>query len=125
MTAILLQAPIKEGLIISVVGYVIVFIALFILYMAYYYFPILMKMHIKLKLRGQGKKISDKEMEEDISGDVNAAISVALYLHFNQYHDEENTVMTIKRISKMYSPWSSKIWGVSNNFNTGARNVLK
>ncbi len=123
MTALLLEVQIREGLIIAGVGYVIVFTALAILWAAYYYFPILIKIQIKSKLRSEGKKVSDKEMEEDISGDVNAAISAALYLYLNQFHDEENTVLTIKRVSKTYSPWSSKIWSVSNSFNSGSRNV--
>ena len=53
----------------------------------------------------------------ELSGEVNAAISMALYLHFNQYHDEESKEMTIKRESRLYSPWSSKIYQVRNQFN--------
>ena len=48
--------------------------------------------------------------EEEISGEVNAAIALALYLYQSELHNQENTVLTIKKVSKNYSPWSSKIY---------------
>jgi len=47
---------------------------------------------------------------DDISGEVGAAIAMALHLYQTEIHDEENMVLTIKRISRAYSPWSSKIY---------------
>ncbi|MFY9153940.1 MAG: OadG family transporter subunit [Prolixibacteraceae bacterium] len=47
--------------------------------------------------------------EEAMSGEVNAAIAMALYLYQNELHDHEDTILTIKKVSKTYSPWSSKI----------------
>jgi hypothetical protein len=35
-------------------------------------------------------------------------------LYLNEMHDEENHVITIKRASKTYSPWNSKIYGLNN-----------
>jgi Na+-transporting methylmalonyl-CoA/oxaloacetate decarboxylase gamma subunit len=46
----------------------------------------------------------------EISGEVNAAIAMALYLYQTDLHDHENTVLTIQKVSKTYSPWSSKIY---------------
>ena len=46
--------------------------------------------------------------------DKKAAIAMALYLYFNEMHDEESNVITIQRISKTYSPWSSKIYNMRN-----------
>lgn len=48
--------------------------------------------------------------EEGMSGEVNAAIAMALYLYQNELHDYENTVLTIQKVSRNYSPWSSKIY---------------
>ncbi len=48
----------------------------------------------------------------DISGEVMAAISMALYEMTNDAHDVENTVLTIERTRRTYSPWSSKIYGL-------------
>jgi Na+-transporting methylmalonyl-CoA/oxaloacetate decarboxylase gamma subunit len=50
--------------------------------------------------------VSSKEM----SGEVNAAIALALHLYHNELHDNENTVLTIQKVSRNYSPWSSKIY---------------
>lgn len=99
---------------VTVVGYVIVFLALAFMYYVYTLMPKVLNMNLRQKLRRQGKhKEADKE-SLDIPGEVNAAISMALHLYFNEMHDEESNVMTIKRVSKRYSPWSSKIYGLNN-----------
>lgn len=48
------------------------------------------------------------------TGEVNAAIALALHLYRNQLHDHENTILTIRKVARTYSPWSSKIYGVMN-----------
>jgi Na+-transporting methylmalonyl-CoA/oxaloacetate decarboxylase gamma subunit len=55
-------------------------------------------------------KVAAKHSEEEMSGEVNAAIAMALYLYQNELHDFENTVLTINKVSRNYSPWSSKIY---------------
>jgi glutaconyl-CoA/methylmalonyl-CoA decarboxylase subunit delta len=52
--------------------------------------------------------------EPNITGDENAAICTALYLYFTELHDEEKYVNTVKKVSRTYSPWSSKIYGIFN-----------
>jgi len=51
-----------------------------------------------------------EEKRVEISGEINAAIATALYLYQTEMHDFENTVLTIKKVSRTYSPWSSKIY---------------
>lgn len=51
----------------------------------------------------------------EISGEVNAAIAMALYLYQNETHDFENTVLTVRKVAKPYSPWSSKIYALRKN----------
>jgi len=43
------------------------------------------------------------------------AIAMALHLFYDEVHDDESNVITIKRIERRYSPWSSKIYGINNN----------
>lgn len=43
---------------------------------------------------------------------IAAAISLALHLHMNQVREYEKAVVTIQKIMKPYSPWSSKIYGL-------------
>ncbi len=112
-----LDAIDANALILSLVGYVIVFAALVLLYLVFYNLPKLLKIKISLKRKDKTVKKTNEEPEVELTGEVNAAISMALYLHFNQYHDEEDTTMTIKRESRLYSPWSSKIYQVRNQFN--------
>ena len=53
----------------------------------------------------------------DIESEIHAAIAAAIHLYNEELHDEENTVLTINRISRTYSPWSSKIHGLNTYFN--------
>ncbi|WP_280749271.1 OadG family transporter subunit [Parabacteroides sp. PF5-9] len=48
----------------------------------------------------------------EISGEVLAAIGAALYELNEDIHDIENTVLTIQKVKRNYSPWSSKIYGL-------------
>ena len=57
---------------------------------------------------------SHNGMQPD-SNEVQAAIALALHFHENELHDSQNTVLTINRVTKFYSPWSSKIYGLSKN----------
>jgi len=56
----------------------------------------------------------EKDNSEVPSGDM-VAIAMALHLFYDEVHDDESNVITIKRIERRYSPWSSKIYGVINN----------
>lgn len=46
-------------------------------------------------------------------GEVYAAIATALHLHMAEMHDRENAVLTINKVARTYSPWSSKIYGLN------------
>ncbi len=105
---------------LALVGYVIVFVALIALYFVFNYIPVLLtfitRRELKRKLRKKG--IKEGVIEDiTITGEVGAAISTALHLFFNEMHDEEKTVLTIRKISKNYSPWSSKIYNVTKGLN--------
>ena len=51
-----------------------------------------------------------------ISGGVYAAIAAAVHLYGEELHDVEKTVLTINKVSRTYSPWSSKIHGLNTYF---------
>ena len=44
------------------------------------------------------------------SGEIFAAIAMAIHEITEDEHDDENTVLTIKNVARNYSPWSSKIY---------------
>jgi len=50
----------------------------------------------------------------DLTGEINAAIAAAVHLYRSELHDFEDTVLTMKKVSRTYSPWSSKIYGLRN-----------
>ena len=76
--------------------------------------PKLINAKIKRTSAAKGIAIPDNE---HVSGEEIAAISMALHLHFSALHDLESGVLTIKKVSRAYSPWSSKIYSVRNQFN--------
>ncbi len=107
------------SLIVALVGYSIVFGALVLLFFVYNLLPKLINLNAKRQLRKEGK--CDDCDVATIEGDVGAAISMALYLHMNEVHDEESDVITIRRISKQYTPWSSKIYSTNPFLRTNLR----
>jgi len=104
-----------KELVIAFVGYLIVFAALLLLYLIFNYLPRLMymKLHRNKKENDEGEEQKDRM----ISGEEIAAVSMAMHYILSELHDEESGVLTIKKVSKTYSPWSSKIYAVRNQFN--------
>lgn len=52
---------------------------------------------------------------DGMSDDEKAAIFLALHMYLSgTAHDIESNVITIQRIQRRYSPWSSKIYSMNN-----------
>ncbi len=109
---LIFQIPqnIIDGSVIAVIGYTIVFLALVLLYFVFYFIPKILSWNTRRRLARLGK-ISNAEEEIIITGEEAAAMSMAIFL-CRDLHDDESDVITIKRVSKAYSPWSSKIYGL-------------
>jgi Na+-transporting methylmalonyl-CoA/oxaloacetate decarboxylase gamma subunit len=98
------------GMTITAMG--VVFLGLFVLF---YIFKQVARLAIAAgKARAQ-KSGAGVAHESDISGEVLAAISTALYELNEDVHDIERTVLTIQKVKRNYSPWSSKIYGLREN----------
>lgn len=54
--------------------------------------------------------VTAREVSHD-TGEEIAAIAMALHEHLDA-HDRENTILTINKVKKAYSPWSSKIYSL-------------
>ena len=63
----------------------------------------------QLKLNPQ---VSSQQKIVDSDKEVAAVISYALFLHLQEIHDYDNMVLTIQKVMRPYSPWSSKIYGL-------------
>ena len=74
-------------------------------------------MAVKLRKRNAMKahNITDKQEAKEkglgeAPGEVIAAITMALHEAQGADHDVEETILTISRVKRSYSPWSSKIY---------------
>ncbi len=116
--AILLIPALKgidnEAGIIVAIGYTIVFVALIVLYLVFRYLvPLILKIKLYRRAAREGRYLDDSE-KTHMTGADNAAIATALYLYFNEQHDFESNIITIRKVSRAYSPWSSKIHNMKN-----------
>jgi Na+-transporting methylmalonyl-CoA/oxaloacetate decarboxylase gamma subunit len=98
------------------VGIGIVFLSLIIVYLFFrYVLTFILNFRFRKFARKQGIDPSAVDTAKTMmSGEVNAAIAMALYSYFDELHDVESGVITITRVSKTYSPWSSKLYNMKN-----------
>lgn len=104
------------GVGMAVIAMSVVFLALMLLYVVFkntkkIYSINLKKLFAKKEVAVEVAEVS----QEEISGEVNAAIAMALHLYISELHDHEEAVLTIKKVARTYSPWSSKIYGLRNH----------
>lgn len=101
------------GLTIMAMG--IVFLALLMLSLCFYGINAIGAHSSKVKkMHSQGLTVRDTPKEEQPAHDSSeeiAAIVMALHEHLNA-HDNEQTILTINKVKKAYSPWSSKIYSL-------------
>jgi len=101
--------PIGVGM--TAIGMAVVFCSLLLLY--------IMFMNITKILNWKNRKPAEGEIssipQTVVSGEVNAAIAYALHMYFKEKHDYEDAILTINKVSRTYSPWSSKIYGLRQN----------
>ncbi len=93
----------------------VVFFALALLYLFFKNTTFLYNIDVKRILcrKRKGKDCGETPVKiDEIPGEVGAAIAMALHLYQNQLHDNEKNVLTIRKVSRTYSPWSSKIYGL-------------
>lgn len=106
----------EQILLYSAIGITVVFVALIILVIAFKAMGSMSKKSLK-KLATKTihqEKLADRIEEKELTGQEVAAISMALHLFLSDIHDQESNVITIKRIERRYSPWNSKIYGLTN-----------
>ena len=103
------------GVEMMIIAMMVVFSALIFLYLTFKYVAKIYTMDIRKRfLKKKGAEMQAEQLPgiHDTTNELGAAIGLALYFYKNQLHDHENTVLTIRKAAKMYSPWSSKIYGI-------------
>jgi Na+-transporting methylmalonyl-CoA/oxaloacetate decarboxylase gamma subunit len=104
-----------DGIGMTLIAMSVVFSALIILFFVFKGTGYLFTRNKAEKGKTGKAVVAAKPASAAISGEVNAAIAMALYLYQNEMHDFENTVLTVKKVARPYSPWSSKIYTLRKN----------
>ena len=104
----------EDGFGMAIIAMSVVFIGLILLYVS---FKIVGNIAVKLGKKNAMKAtgITDKAeaKEKNLgshSGEEAAAIAMALHEFMNDAHDVEDMILTINKVKRTYSPWSSKIY---------------
>ena len=102
------------GIGMSISAMSVVFFGLILLYVS---FKVVGRVSVNLSKRNamKAKGITDKQEAKEkklgeAPGEIFAAIAMAMHEMQSDVHDVEETVLTITRVKRSYSPWSSKIY---------------
>lgn len=103
-----------DGFGMAIIAMSVVFCGLLLLFVS---FKIVGNISIKLGERNAMKAtgITDKAEAKEKNlgshtGEEAAAIAMALHEYMNDAHDVEDMILTINKVKRTYSPWSSKIY---------------
>ena len=100
------------GIGMTITAMAVVFLGLFLLYII---FKQIGRLSISASKRNAQKAAGTTSVSVDAgqeSGEIFAAIATALYEMSDDNHDIEHTVLTIHKVQRTYSPWSSKLYGL-------------
>lgn len=104
----------EVGIGMAITAMTVVFSALILLYLC---FKLSGRISVKMGKRNAMKVhgITDKEVAKEQkfgqrAGEEFAAISMAMHEYLEDVHDFEDMIITINKVKRTYSPWSSKIY---------------
>lgn len=101
-----------HGFAMTLMAMSVVFLSLLVLCLCFYAIGAIGKYISRLnKARAKGVDVTEVAVDDQDSGEVIAAIGMALNQHLDA-HDTESTILTIKKMKRAYSPWSSKIYSL-------------
>lgn len=92
-------------------GLILLLIVLFV------YFFIRTNKMVAAKSQSKSDEIHEHKLIQnaDVEEETAAAIALAIHMYKNELHDQESFTITLKKVSKIYSPWSSKIYTLRQN----------
>ena len=99
------------GGMMTVTAMFVVFMALLMLFIAFKFTGKTAKWLTRRKAIESGRIVVE-DGDHELSGEVLAAISAAIYDMEQDVHDIESTILTIDEVKRNYSPWSSKIYSL-------------
>ncbi len=91
-----------------------VILLLIVLFVVYY---IRTNKIVAEKQKASGFSVDEKEASHgnDAEEEIAAAIALAIHMYKTDLHDKESFTITLKKVSRIYSPWSSKIYTLRQN----------
>lgn len=99
-----------DGIGMTVTAMTVVFLGLILLFFVFKTTGnIAVNFSKKRAMKASGLSKEEAEGHAQQSSDIYAAIAMAIY-EATELHDEENTILTIRKTARSYSPWSSKIY---------------
>ena len=103
-----------DMLLVAAIGFGVVFAVLVLLiYVMRFMGWIFTRQKKAAKTAATGAPVADDDHEAISDEEIAAAITTALKLYKSNLHDQESEMLTIHRITRAYSPWSSKIHGLT------------
>ncbi len=99
-------AIISIGVVITVLALLAIIIAIFS--------RIVVALSAQTAQEAAPESTSGASVDAGANGEVVAAIALALKLYQEDVHDHESEIITINTVARSYSPWSSKIHGLTN-----------
>ena len=105
-----------DGWAVAMIGMAVVFVGLIVIWLFFETVgrQMVATREIRLKREAKAKEEGGAKLAEiEYSEDVNVAIAMALYLFLNEHHDDESGLLTLEKIERRYSPWSSKIYNMT------------
>jgi Na+-transporting methylmalonyl-CoA/oxaloacetate decarboxylase gamma subunit len=103
--------PLSSTQLFSFWGIVLLLAVLFIFFYIRTNKIVAAKNQAKAEENLQHKTVSNEDIEEETA----AAIAFAIHRYKNELHDQESFTITLKKVSRIYSPWSSKIYTLRQN----------
>ncbi len=110
----------KYGIGLTVVAVSVVFLALLCI-------SLILKGYGKLIMKTQDRKANKSAQiataaaatpsASETSGEIYAAIATAIYLYDEELHDEEDTIITIQKVERAWTPWNAKYYNMNHYFN--------
>lgn len=97
------------GIGMTLVAMTVVFLSLLILYILFKNIAKLFAFDFRNKVAKQETPIIK---DSSATLELGAAVAMAIQLFQQELHDHETALLTIKKINRSYSPWSSKIYSM-------------
>ena len=105
----------ETGAVMSLTAMSVVFLALVAIFLVFKVIGMVMVRRANRKsVKEGGEPVVGKQARDGgYTGEEMAAIGLALKLYQEDLHVHESTVITINHVNRMYSPWNSKIHGIT------------